>query len=202
MKLVDVEKLSPQARQDLSLVIGVLKGKPVLVGRKKQDQTWTLYKNVGKSGLKQKNLEKLGSVASLKDLLAFMKSKDLKPFGPKEESASDTHMAPLHGSVPDKERRRYYRKSVDLPGGYYSPRTQKFRTIRILDVSFKGIKFVMDGPHALKAGDILQMTFTLDNAKRSEIKRKIEIKHMSQDGIGAEFVNPPEYDKDLGFFLM
>ena len=46
------------------------------------------------------------------------------------------------------------------------------------------------------------MTFTLDDAKRSELNRKVEIKHITQDSIGAAFVNPPEYDKDLGFYLM
>ena len=202
MKLIDFKKLPPQDRQKQSLIVGVKAGKPVLVCTKKSDQTWTLYKNIGQSSLKKENLEKLGKLASLEDLLAFMNDKGLKPFGPKEQSISDKDMAPLRGSIQDAERRRHYRKKVDLPGGYYSPRTQKFRTVRILDVSFKGVKFAIDGSHVLKVGDMFQMTFTLDNAKQSEIKRKVEIKHITKDGIGAKFINPPEYDKDLGFYLL
>lgn len=202
MKLIDFEKLTPQAGQDLILMVGVQDGKPVLVGRKEQDQTWTLYKNVDSASLKKENLKKLGKVDSMKDLLAFIKSKDLKPFCPRKHSADDSDMAPLRGSTPEVDRRRHYRKKVDLPGGYYSPRTQKFRKVQVCDVSFKGVKFIIDGSHPLKAGDILQMTFTLDNAKKSEIKRKVEIKHITQDGIGAAFINPPEYDKDLGFYLL
>jgi len=35
------------------------------------------------------------------------------------------------------------------------------------------------------------------------LKRKVEIKHITKDGAGATFINPPESDKDLlGFYLL
>ena len=202
MKLIEFKKLSPQARRDLSLIIGVLDGNPVLVGRKKQDQTWSLYKNVGSASLKKENLKKLGKVSSFDDLLAFMQDKGLKAFCPKKESDADQDMAVLQGSIPPVERRRHYRKRVDLPGGCHISRTERFSEVQILDVSFRGLKFSISDPDEVQVGDVLYMTFTLDNSKKSVIKRKVLVRHTNQETIGTEFINPPEYDKDLGFYLL
>jgi hypothetical protein len=63
------------------------------------------------------------------------------------------------------------------------------------------LKFITSNPGAIQVGDILSVSFTLDNARKSNIKRQVQVRHVNNDHVGVEFVNPPPYDKDLGFYL-
>jgi hypothetical protein len=202
MKLVKLGTLSDQEKTGLSLVVGVKGGRPAVVCKKQGDQQWVLYNNAGGADLKKENLEQLGKVASVEKVLAYLMDLGLKAYCPKPEPEGGQGQASAKEPNLDVERRRYYRKGVELPGQYHNSRTDRHKRVQILDISFRGLKFTTDELEDIQPGDALSMSFTLDNAKRSQIKRRVKVRYVKHDQVGTEFINPPEYDKDLGFYLL
>jgi hypothetical protein len=202
MKLVKVGTLSDQEKNGLSLVVGIKEGRPAVVCKKQGDQEWLLYNNAGGADLRKETLERLGKVASLEKVLAYLMDIGLKAYGPKPDPEGGQGQVSAKEPNRDVDRRRYYRKGVDLPGQYHNSRTDKHKKVQILDISFRGLKFTADELEDIQSGDLLSVSFTLDNAKRSQIKRRVKVRYVNQDQAGTEFINPPEYDKDLGFYLL
>ena len=202
MKLVDIRKIPKQEHESLNLVAGVDQGKLVMVAKKKSDREWILFQNAGQGHLNKESLIKLGSLSSLEDILAYYQGKNLKPCSPRQQPGPARASATSPVSVRNMAERRFYRKQVNLNGEYRNPRTGSIGSILVADVSFKGLKFTTIGPHDTQPGDRLQVSFILDNSKQSVIKRKVMAKHVQANDIGAEFINPPEYDKELGFYLI
>jgi hypothetical protein len=54
----------------------------------------------------------------------------------------------------------------------------------------------------LNVGDIILVEFQLDNAKRSMVSKEVVIRWIDMPYIGIEFASIPEYDADLGFYMM
>jgi hypothetical protein len=202
MKLVDIKKIPTQEQGRLKLIAGIRQGQLVLVAKREGGRGWTLYQNAGQGSPTQQSLIRLESLSSLDDVLASIQSKGLRPFCPRPEKSSEEGAPEAEGPVRSMVERRYYRKQVNLNGEYLNRRTGSFGSALIADVSFKGLKFTTLGSHDIQVGDRLQVSFTLDNTKQSLIKRKVLAKHVQAQDIGAEFVNPPEYDKELGFYLI
>jgi hypothetical protein len=202
MKLVDISKISPLEQGKLDVVVGVDQGKLVMVAKKKGDREWVLFQNAGQKNLKRESLIRLGSLSTLDDILAYFRGKKLQPCFQRSESDSSQQAPAEQDSVRNMVERRYYRKSVSLNGEYRNRRTGSVGDILVEDVSFKGIKFTTIGLNDIQVEDQLQVSFTLDDSKRSVIKRKVLAKYVKANDIGAEFVNPPEYDKELGFYLI
>lgn len=200
MKLIDLKKMPSQERDKLNLVVGVDQGRLVMVARKKGDDEWTLYQHTGQGPLNKESLIRFGSLSTLDDVLAYFQGKELKPCSPSARPEDGAQKATE--SEQSVVERRYYRKRVSLNGEYRNRRSGSSGDILVEDVSFKGLKFTTIDPHDIQTGDRLQVSFTLDDAKRSVIKRKVLAKYVKSRDIGVEFVNPPEYDKELGFYLI
>jgi glutaredoxin len=102
------------------------------------------------------------------------------------------------------EKRRRYRKEVDLVGTYvhYVNGQPKGKgSLRVKDLSTSGLKLSINTSEPLAVGDLLQVSFHLDNAKRSFIQKKLVIRNISLPYIGTEFAPTETLDKALGFYL-
>ncbi|MGM0427006.1 MAG: PilZ domain-containing protein [Thermodesulfobacteriota bacterium] len=101
------------------------------------------------------------------------------------------------------EQRQYYRKRVQLQGTYINHRTRLKNSMLINNLSFSGIGFtVLKGQDTIKQGDIMDVSFTLDDGRATEINRSIQVKTVRDRQIGCEFLEKPFYDKELGYYLL
>lgn len=107
--------------------------------------------------------------------------------------------------------RNKYRKNTDILGYYHhvhderpNPEVEESNcTIVNLPLGGIGLKLLND--KNLKAGDEVIVEFILDDRKKSEMNRRVIVRHVGKDRyIGGEFcdVDQNQYDKTLGFYLM
>jgi len=102
----------------------------------------------------------------------------------------------------EANKRSYYRKSVTLAGNFANQRNDDFGEMLVEDLSLQGVRFVTLNPHQLRVGDRVVLSFRLDDAKRTEIRRKAEVRSVQDRHVGAQFLHNASMDKDLGFYLM
>jgi hypothetical protein len=106
------------------------------------------------------------------------------------------------------ERRKQFRKAVSLPGTYtriYNQRRAGKGTMVVKDVSRNGLSLRVNDSAHMKTGDILEVSFKLDDAKRSAILKEVIIRKIVGYDIGTEFVSVNAgnaSDKAIGFYLM
>jgi hypothetical protein len=101
------------------------------------------------------------------------------------------------------EKRRQYRKTVDLAGQYVrEDPTREVGEMIVEDVSKTGISFkVQNKTTSLQIDDILKTRFVLDDANRSVISKNVVVRRVKGLNIGAEFCDN-QLDKRLAFYLM
>lgn len=100
------------------------------------------------------------------------------------------------------EGRKYYRKDVELPGTYaYVENAQAGRLV-VETLSFSGIGFRTLGAHTIHINDLLLLSFILDNAKQSPMKKWVVVHWVNGQRIGTEFHDIDLYDKEMGVYLM
>ena len=105
------------------------------------------------------------------------------------------------------ERRKFYRKNVNIPGKYrHEKDTVKYEII-IMDLSRSGLKFETNEAHTIEIGDKLFMEFQLDNKQHTLIKKDVFVRIIRGNEIGTEFCsrnlkNPYDkaYDMAIGFY--
>jgi hypothetical protein len=100
------------------------------------------------------------------------------------------------------ESREYYRKAVNLHGTYLHHRSKNFDYIYIENLSLSGIGFKTNMNSNLQIDDIIEIRFTLDNNKQTDICKTGIVKRVSNREVGAEFCNMSTYSAELGFYLM
>lgn len=114
--------------------------------------------------------------------------------------------------------RKYYRKSTNLDGNYHNSKSTfegHYQSLSeskkvspevincvISDLSFGGVSMKIMGRHLLEVGSKLLLTFHLDNSKKTLIQKKVVVKRIDGNIVGAEFVDTPKLDPELGFYLM
>ena len=105
------------------------------------------------------------------------------------------------------ERRKVYRKQVDLAGEYThfikgKPVAKGF--IRIIDISRSGLKLKLNGSlkQNVNIGHVFLVDFHLDDKARTLIRGKVEIKTIHKNYIGTEFCLLDQYRKLIGFYLL
>ncbi len=105
------------------------------------------------------------------------------------------------------ERRRHYRKPVNLAGTYLFPApgglAQK-KMLTVINVSRSGLKIKISEKPDFNIGDELLVEFHLDDNKRSLIKKETIVRSISDLHIGLEFCTldgSDPGDKALGFYL-
>jgi hypothetical protein len=102
------------------------------------------------------------------------------------------------------ERRKFFRKKVDLPGFLVSA-DGKRHSIRVLDLSRTGVGTKVQIPHTLQVDQILQLEFTLDDGKETLIKKQLVVRKINDKVVDGEFTETENYDKndkEIGFYLM
>ncbi len=103
------------------------------------------------------------------------------------------------------ERRKYYRKDVNLSGIFKCAQKALKSPVLIKNLSRFGIKFDAGFNHGLASGDNISVEFTLDDAHKTFVLKDATVKTVSHSVIGAEFRNVNDVslsDRRLGFYLM
>jgi hypothetical protein len=103
------------------------------------------------------------------------------------------------------ERRRHYRKLIDLYGTYWIKEKGLSRDMVIKDISRAGIKFHVDLKPLLKIGDSIGVEFRLDNPQRTLISKRVIVRNIRDGDVGVEFINVDSSnaaDVSIGFYLM
>lgn len=106
------------------------------------------------------------------------------------------------------ERRQQYRREVAFPGTYtriVDHRPMERGSMVVIDVSRTGLKLRVPDTKFFNSGDILEVTFHLDNHNKSSILKKVVVRKIEGLNLGVQFLsiepgNPS--DKAIGFYLM
>jgi diguanylate cyclase (GGDEF)-like protein len=146
---------------------------------------------------------------ALDTLLSFVEKRFFKQPS-REEAVDDCMEMHLHSCLdresmqldPEQELKVGFRRKVSLSGEFKHSNKKIFGRISVYDISMQGIGFTILKPHGFKMADLLDISVTLDDQKRSRIKRRVSIIGVDGQNITADFYNPPPYDKKLGFYLM
>ena len=108
------------------------------------------------------------------------------------------------------EGRKFYRKQTKLLGEYVrlgerTGKTQDKGRMIVTDLSRGGLGFSTESPHNLRVQDIIQVTFNLDDTKRSEVNKRAVVRRVASSFVGAEFLDLDAYgesNRALGFYLI
>ncbi|ABC78161.1 hypothetical cytosolic protein [Syntrophus aciditrophicus SB] len=103
------------------------------------------------------------------------------------------------------EFRKSYRKEVHLNGVFIQqqPREDYAGRIEILDISKTGVRFKTRVKFDFKPGYLLKLSFSLDDAKKTNINQTVEVKWVNGQLVGGEFRNQDHWtSQQLGFYFM
>jgi hypothetical protein len=109
-----------------------------------------------------------------------------------------------HTSIVVLERRKFYRKKVQLAGIFVDHRDKK-EVIVITDLSRTGLKFKLKSPWPFQLEDKISVEFHLDNTQKTFIKKASMIKTIDDLMISVEFSSTHTYsesDKAIGFYML
>ena len=103
--------------------------------------------------------------------------------------------------------RQGIRKQVNLEGSYrnVSQHHSLMEKCTVVDLSFKGVRLKLYDTQDLQIDDELIVHFVLDDKRKTEVERKIQICNLTPENfVGAKFTDPEldNYDKYIGFYLM
>lgn len=104
------------------------------------------------------------------------------------------------------EKRKKFRKAVDLAGSYkYIPENvadmEHIGAMTVKDLSYTGLRIKVQLMPRFRVGDTLWVEFHLDDAKRSLIRKKVIVKNMKGLSAGLEYADTQAHDSVLGFYL-
>jgi hypothetical protein len=99
------------------------------------------------------------------------------------------------------EFRKNYRKKVRLTGEYRNKDKGEKGEIIVEDLSMNGIRSVNLGSHQISNDDTLEVKFRLDNAKRSEINKLVQVVWVKEKMVGAKFSELESFKSEIGFYL-
>ena len=205
MKLIPFYSISHHKRGSINTLFGVYEKKPMAMAKWKES-TWFVFQTEDGSPIgKDKNLVKIASCSKLEEVLEFLRSRQMLAFCQKEssgDSSVSTESADTDQRAEIKKKRNRYRKEVYLSGEYKNTRTGSQGKMIVKDLSFYGVGFTTIRNHDLRPEDIVHINFELDTVKRPVIRRAIKIIHVNGNRVGAEIVNSPEEDFDLGAYLL
>ena len=126
-------------------------------------------------------------------------ARKLKKF--KDPNNSDS---PKHTNIVVLERRKSYRKKVDLPG-ILIDQCGKKEMIVVNNLSRSGLKFSLKSAWPLNIDDKVTIQFHLNNSSKTLIKKETFVKKIDGTVISVEFSSIrsfSETDKAIGFYLM
>jgi hypothetical protein len=189
MKLVPFQSLPTESREQVGHLLGVWNKRPVVVASKDSTGRWNLLQDRNNRPVSRNaNLIRVRTFESRQQVLDYFSKHRLTPYCKAEEEK-------------ERQRRRCYRKQVNLAGEYRLERIGGGDEILIEDLSFEGLKFYsFSAPETLRVGDVLTLRFTLDDRRRSTIRKQAVVVHITDKHVGVQFVQS-ENDPRLGFYL-
>lgn len=98
------------------------------------------------------------------------------------------------------ERRRFYRKNLELKGTCQSERDMNPVVVTIVDLSRSGCKIKVES-NTFSKDDRIFLEFKLDDTNQSLITKSAIIRSSEKGLLGVEFDSIDEYDK-IGQYLM
>lgn len=108
-----------------------------------------------------------------------------------------------HGFNVQLEFRRHHRKSTELEGAYgVTEASLGGGKIKVLDLSLSGARFEMAGSHTMQVGQKGVLVFTLDDRKKTALKKQVVVRTVNGNIIGCEFIEDRAFQKALGFYLL
>lgn len=103
------------------------------------------------------------------------------------------------------EKRRQYRKPVNLPGKFVLEETGRPRDtglLNVVDISSTGLKLKMSVPRDFPVGALLHVEFQLDDRMRTPMKKRVIVRNVNGPFVGVTFHPDDLDDSALGFYLM
>jgi hypothetical protein len=99
--------------------------------------------------------------------------------------------------------RQHYRKTTQLPGTYVCLRPAGIGGGRmtVSDLSQGGAGLTVDERHDLQIGCLLDLTFHLDDRKRTKLRKKAVVRSIKGNFVGCQFTDKELYEKEIGFYL-
>ncbi len=115
-----------------------------------------------------------------------------------------------HTSTVLLERRKFYRREVNISGTYVLRRESDIKgTMRVKNLSRGGLKFGLDAERELKVGDKVFVKFQLGDENNTWIKKDVFIRTILELDIGAEFCSKDSrntidraYDKAITRYIL
>ncbi len=106
------------------------------------------------------------------------------------------------------ERRKSFRKPVDLVGVFRRKKSSQKSPMRVKDISRYGLCFESRNSIGLSVKDQILLAFYLDNRNRTLIRKEGIVRNISPGNIHVEFVSPEmdtkeqkAYDRAIAFYL-
>ena len=103
------------------------------------------------------------------------------------------------------EKRQQFRKAVSLPGTFKrvgATDQMSEGNMVVVDLSMTGLKLKMNFSPPFTAGDLLDITFQLDDNRRTTISKKVKVMNVNGEYVGVAFLNSDPPGAALGFYLM
>jgi len=105
----------------------------------------------------------------------------------------------------DLEFRKKNRKETNLHGKFTNHSQKDFRgDIVVKNISMGGLEFVSMDIDRFEIDDEITVSFKLDNADKTTIKKEVIVRDIRNNTVGCEFEKSSQYapDSELGFYIM
>ena len=101
------------------------------------------------------------------------------------------------------EFRKFFRKDTELEGLYYRTILEgHWGKMIVRNLSLTGCGFEMFRKEPLAVGEKIKLEFTLNNPRRSLIRKNAVVSEIGGNHVGCRFVDSPgSIDTELGFYL-
>lgn len=99
------------------------------------------------------------------------------------------------------DRRRHFRKEVQLSGAYIHDRIQTRGLIHFKDISLSGARFEMNAQRSMQVGDPLLLRFSLDDPDRSFVQKDSVIRSIEGKTVCVEFLNTSDDSETLSRYF-
>jgi len=100
------------------------------------------------------------------------------------------------------EYRQFLRKPTSLPGESVVAGTKVSSHIIVENISQQGIGFSILNTAGVSVDDLLDVTFALDNQRKTIIQKQVKVKSIRDFFLGCEFNDKNRYRTELESYLM
>jgi len=206
MQLKYIYHLNEDQKQKIRRIIGVYHKKPYSYAQLNNDGYWEVLESKQRAPINgATSLKKIHKLSDWNNVLEYYNNVGLLPYCPLSDISPDKQYEKQSVQNNNKDilhRRRQPRKNVNLTGKVINKRNLKETEVLINDLSFDGTNFSPVDDFDCYVDDTVYLEFWLKNKNKSKIERNLKIKHVTHKNIGGEFVNKPQVDTELGFYLM